>query len=297
MTLAPWLALFACLQDTPVFRGGTTLVRVDVEVRQGGEPVRGLQPEDFVLKDEGRVRPIRQFAAESAALDLVIAIDVSGSLRNAVDTLGRSAAEVMSKLAEGDRVALLTFAGDARVDLPLTADRAAAAAALERLLREPLRPGTSLYQAAAAAAAVVSVDGGRPAVLMITDNRSVEPRSREADAVRALLRGGASLNVLVIPTAGPQRLADGVRLPGLPSPEDLRRIASRTGGEVAEVDDLAAALPRWLDRIRMRYSLLFAPEPAGGKAFRRIGVELSAEARKRLGKGVAVRAREGYYPR
>ncbi|MBX9603971.1 MAG: VWA domain-containing protein [Bryobacteraceae bacterium] len=296
MTPAACIAVFACLQDTPVFRGGATLVRVDVEVRRGADPVRGLQPEDFLLKDEGRVRPIRHFAAESAALDLVLVMDVSGSLRNAVDTLARSAGEVLDKLAADDRVALLTFAGDVRVELPLTGDREAAAAALERLLREPLRPGTSLYQAAAAAGAVVSAEGGRPAVLMITDNRSVEPRSREAHAVRALLRAGASLNVLVIPTAGPQRLTDSVRLPGLPPPEDLRRIASRTGGEVAEVDDLAAALPRWLDRIRMRYSLLFTPEPAGDRAFRRIAVELSADARKRLGKGITLRAREGYYP-
>src|SRR5574338_482469 len=52
-------------EEVTVFRSDVSLVRVDVQVLdREHRPIGGLQARDFVLRDEGRVCPIRSFARE-----------------------------------------------------------------------------------------------------------------------------------------------------------------------------------------------------------------------------------------
>ena len=52
----------AAQTDEPVvFRSDVSLVRVDVQVLDGSRAVTGLRAEDFVLRENGREREIRNF--------------------------------------------------------------------------------------------------------------------------------------------------------------------------------------------------------------------------------------------
>src|SRR5687768_15461757 len=68
LALALATGLGAQQQTPPTFRTGVTLVTVDVSVLDGdGKPVPGLQPGDFEIKLNGKVRPVKLVTFVEAA--------------------------------------------------------------------------------------------------------------------------------------------------------------------------------------------------------------------------------------
>jgi len=64
LMLVPAISLPAQEQKPPVFKAGTEVVLVDFVVNDKSErPVRGLTAQDFVVKEDGKERPIVSFAA------------------------------------------------------------------------------------------------------------------------------------------------------------------------------------------------------------------------------------------
>jgi len=64
-------------QTSAVFRSSSTLVRVDVIVRdRDGNPVRGLSAADFVVTEDNRAQQITSFTFEEIATDVLPPVDV-----------------------------------------------------------------------------------------------------------------------------------------------------------------------------------------------------------------------------
>lgn len=64
--------LLAFEDDTLVFRSDVSLVRVDAQVvDRSGRAITGLQPEDFVLFENGQKREIRHFESEDMPVDVL----------------------------------------------------------------------------------------------------------------------------------------------------------------------------------------------------------------------------------
>jgi hypothetical protein len=186
-----------------VFRSDTTLVRVDIQVMQGGRPVTGLGPESFVLKEQGQVRRIMNFVAEEMPIDVVFLIDVSGSMRPHVERMADAARDAVPSMMKQDRVAIMVFDRMSRVRMPFRAT-GEARREFEHLLRtESFNGGTDVTRALLDAAQFVKRHGrkeARHAIVMLTDDQT-EFEADEPRVVRALTAADSVLSVLLVPNA------------------------------------------------------------------------------------------------
>lgn len=82
-----------------------------------------LQQSDFLVLEDGKPQEISFFAGESAPFDLVLLLDLSGSISEKLKLLRRSAKRFVEATRPMDRVAIVTFSDRPQVVSPLTLDR------------------------------------------------------------------------------------------------------------------------------------------------------------------------------
>src|SRR3954447_4240852 len=117
------LSLFAA-DENIVFKSDVALVRVDAQViDKSNRAITGLQVNDFVLFEEGKQQPIRNFAKEDMPIDVLLLLDVSGSMRPHVERLANAAHDALHVLGPYDRVAIMVFDRATRVRLPFKNNR------------------------------------------------------------------------------------------------------------------------------------------------------------------------------
>ena len=270
-------------------------------------PSPGLRAEDFVLREEGRPRDIRNFANEDMPVDVVLLLDVSGSMRSHVERIASAANQALRVLGPDDRVALMVFDRAARLRMPFRNSRSDVERGFESLLEdEDFNGGTDITRALLEAARYSGREGrreARRAIVIVTDDQTERDRD-EAAVSRALASADTVLSALIAPDAMRHRSIQSNPWPGSgplggplggiilgrrgPGPSISRtrsagteEIARRSGGDSMAVER-ASALEETLARIRQRYALHFyLGEDARPGEERNIDVQLTADARRR----------------
>ncbi len=85
------------------------LVYVTASVLDGKKYVKGLPKTAFRIFEDDRQQTISHFMAEGAPLDLVLAIDVSSSMTDAMPKLKAAVKEFLSAISPRDRVTVFGF--------------------------------------------------------------------------------------------------------------------------------------------------------------------------------------------
>jgi VWFA-related protein len=283
--------------DEPVvFRSDVSLVRIDAQVvDRDNRAITGLGPRDFVLREQGRLQPIRSVDAESLPLDLVLLLDVSASMRPHVERIASASHDAMRQLREQDRVAIMVFDRASRVRMDFRGSQSGIDRELERVLDyETFRGGTDITRAMFDAAEYVQGHGrkdSRKAIVIVTDDQTEFDRNVEG-VEHALVRADAVLSALIAPDAmqsqrnpngypggggstGPLGGPLGGIIFGSPRggrPRSGGQTSSRTqsagtaiiaresGGDSMPVSD-SYALQDTLARLRQRYALYFSLPP------------------------------------
>jgi VWFA-related protein len=313
--------LLASPEEPFVFRSDVALVRVDAQVvDRSNRPITGLTAQDFVLLENGKPQDIKNFAREEMPIDILMLIDVSGSMQSHVQTVAAASREALNVLGEDDRVAIMVFDRTTRVRLPFQKDRRQIENGLSGILhQESFNGGTDIDRGLQDAISYVSRQArrdARRAIVILTDDQS--ERGTDQDAVQ---RGLANANIVLSSLIAPDALGTGgwsrgggggwpsgggmggplggiifgrrgpyggSRYPGGGPTIGQRtqsagtpEISRRSGGESLRVDD-AGALESTLTRLRQRYAMHFSlPEGVKPGQERDIEVQLSAEARRR----------------
>ncbi|HEV8147952.1 MAG TPA: VWA domain-containing protein [Bryobacteraceae bacterium] len=293
------LATFARAQESAVFTTGVSLVHVDVEVVDGSRLLNGFTKDSFRILDNGVPQKILHFSQEEEPIDIILLFDVSGSMKPKLERVAVAAHAALAELRPGDRVAVMTFTGRARMLAHFTEDVAAVERTIEREVLQRARGGTRILASIDDAAKVFWQEPRtrrRRAVLIVTDNHGMVSGNAsnvvhnlwEADAILSGLEvrhGGETAALTVRKIMNPMALA-------LDS-ESMSKVAEQTGGDVLKGGDPGANFQEMIRRIRLRYSLYYAQPEAKPGTERKIKVTLADDEQRKHPQG-HVRARFGY---
>lgn len=244
-----------------------------------GRFVPGLQRGDFRLFEDGEAQEVASLATQEQPVELVVALDVSGSMAPNFDALKQTVNGFLKRLRERDVVTVAAFNTGLFVLAPRTAAPAAREAAVSRMRSWG---GTALYDAMIRACDLLKEPVGRKALVIFTDGDDVSSRG-SPEAARAALQA----NDVVLYVIGQARAAEDKHLR-----ERLETLAEETGGAAffgSKPSALNEHFEAVMENLTNQYVLSYVPRrPLGDGKWREIRVELSGRRHK-------VRSRQGYF--
>jgi Ca-activated chloride channel family protein len=258
----------------PTFRGGVDLVRLDVSVMHGGQPVRGLTAADFSIVDHGVTQRIESVTlGDDLPVSVMMALDVSGSVKGErLQHLVDAARGLVASLRPDDRAALVTFSRQIRTRVLLTHDHAALESALASLAGNG---ATAVRDAVWTALNLRPDDDSRAVVLLFTDGIDNASWLSTAQLLADVRRLGIVVHVVELAVYRNSFLAD---------------LSDAAGGRLWSATssrDLKAAFTRAIDEMRARYLVTFYPQDVAREGWHELKVTVKVRGE--------VRARPGYY--
>jgi Ca-activated chloride channel family protein len=245
-----------------------------------GEFVRGLPRDAFRVYEDDVLQPLSHFASEKIPLELVAAIDISGSMKRAMPQVKSAAGQFLQGLEEGHEVTVLAFNDNLFTLARRGTDPSARARVLDRLAAWG---STALYDAIVSGLEQLSRRPGRRAMVLFTDGDDKLSHATLELVIRRVESSDATLYMI-----GQGQAATNERLQQL-----LVRLAATSGGKAffeAEASALGPVFDDILEDLSNQYLLTYQPgEIVKDGRWRSIRVEVD-------GPGYQVRARQGYRP-
>jgi Ca-activated chloride channel homolog len=160
------------VDEGDVIRVDSQLVTLNMSVvdRNTRRGFQGLRREDFQLFEDGEQQNILQFDSSSAPFDLILLMDLSGSTKDVIKLIRAAALRFVDAARPADRIAVITFAGEANLVSGLTGDRALLHDRINTI--DTARGDTKLYDATAFAMSEVAKDAKksrRTAIILMSD--------------------------------------------------------------------------------------------------------------------------------
>lgn len=279
------------------------LVNLNVSVtNRAGIALANLKAEDFAITENNETQKIEFFQPTTAPFNLVLVLDLSGSIKDKLDVVKSAALRFVDILGPNDKIAVVTFTDEIRVVTQLTNDRDE----LKRRIRAVDRSqgGTAFYEAVwfSLMDTLRGTRGQRNAIVVMTDgvDSSLDRYNPMQTRVsfNQLARRLEESDVIVFPIYLDTEYEE-VFERGNSSSEayaiardQLERIAELTGGQAFKAEkfgDLSGVYKQVAAAIRTVYSVGYYPTNAERDGtFRRVRVAVNrADA--------AVRTRKGYY--
>ncbi|MGA9768688.1 MAG: VWA domain-containing protein [Blastocatellia bacterium] len=281
----------------------SALVNMNVTVtNRSGQALANLNKEDFELAENGEQQRIEFFQAQTAPFNLVLVLDLSGSIKDKLDVVKSAALRFVDVLGPQDKVAVVMFTHEIRVVSQLTADRNE----LKRRIKAIEKPegGTAFYETMwfTLADTLRGTRGQRNAIVVMTDGvdssldryNPAPTRVTFEQLARRLEEADAMIFPVYLDTEYEEVFERGNSSSEAYSiaRDQLERIAELTGGQLfkaEKVGDLSGVYKQVAAAIRTVYSVGYYPtNTERDGTFRRVRVNVNRS-------DAAVRTRRGYY--
>lgn len=245
----------------------TALVRVtDLKNRA----IDGLTAEDFEVTESGAKREVVGVTRSTAPFNLVLLLDVSGSVENYVNFIRKAARNFVETVEQTDRVSIVLFNEDVKVLSPFTTDKHKLSKSLDSF---DAGGGTAYYDALAYAVSdtLRPMKGERTAIVILTDGDDNRSFLAFDSLMGSIQESGALLYPLYVPSgliaaaaANPDADIDPVRRKymslSVKAEGEGERLARVSGGVYYPITDIAQIQRAYEDivvQLRTAYNVTF----------------------------------------
>lgn len=261
------------------------LMRVNASVTdRNGRAVGGMKENDFSVQEDGIERQVTNVTPANEPFNLVLLLDVSGSVEERIDFIRKAARDFLNTASPQDRISIVSFRDDIQVISDFSTNR--------RLLSQKLDEidaggATALYDALAYVLSepLKKLRGERTAIVVMSDgddNKSFVP-------FPALLDAFSESGALIYPLYVPSGLIPEASVPKAETTRDPlrsryltlttraeeegRKLAAVSGGvyyPVRRIEDLQKAYDDVVRQLRTAYTITYASNstPSGNRRVR-----------------------------
>jgi len=285
--------------DEDVIKLNTRLVNLNVKVTDhSGRNLPRLKREDFMVLEDGVEQEIAYFEPVDAPVNLVLLLDLSGSIGSKIELVKKAAIKFVEAMSPDDQMAVAYFTGRFRMISGFTTDRSA----LKDRIEHMKKPGgdTSFYDATWMAFDLLKqVKDDRKALVVLTDGVDSSEIPGEEGSDRTfdqVIERAAEEDVTVYPIYfdTEKEVVGGDYTPKIfaSARRKLEALADQTGGTYFKVyrgDDLNGVYDRVANELHTLYSLGYTPKDTRRDGqWRKIRVQMNRP-------GIVGRTRRGYY--
>jgi VWFA-related protein len=257
------------------------LMRFNASVTdRNGRAIPGMRESDFTVFENGVERRVTDVSPANEPFNLVLLLDVSGSIEERMDFIRKAARDFLRTASPQDRISIISFRDDIQIISDFTTDRAFLSRKLDEI---DAGGGTALYDALGyiLAEPMKRIRGARTAVVIMSDgddNKSFLPFPA---ILEALAESGALIYPLYVPSGlipegsvpKPEITIDPLRTRYLTlttrAEEEGRRLAAASGGvyyPIRRLDDLQKAYNDVVLQLRSAYTITYTSNSVSSSA-------------------------------
>ncbi len=274
VTMEPRFAAKTKREENPDAAVKTAVVRVtDLKNRA----IDGLTANDFEVIENGTAREIVSVTRSTAPFNLVLLLDVSGSVENYVNFIRKAARSFVDTVGTEDRVSITIFNEDVKRLAPFTTDKENLSKSLDTF---DAGGGTAYYDALAYTIAdtLRPLKGERTAIVILTDGDDNRSFLSFESLMGSIQESGALIYPLYVPSGLIAMSATGADIDPLrkkymsltaKSEGEGDRLARVSGGvyySITQIGDIQKAYDDIVLQLRSAYNIKFRSDIAGGNS-------------------------------
>src|ERR1700752_369852 len=249
------------------------LMRFNASVTdRNGRAIGGMRESDFTVWENGIERRVTNVAPANEPFNLVLLLDVSGSIQERMDFIRKAARDFLRTTSPQDKISIISFRDDIQVISDFSTDRAMLSRKLDEI---DAGGGTALYDALGYVLSeqIRRLRGERTAIVVMSDgddNKSFLPFPA---ILEALSESGALVYPLYVPSGlipessvpRPEVTIDPLRTRYLTlttrADDEGRKLAQASGGmyyPIKRLEDLQKAYDEVVAQLRSAYTITYA---------------------------------------
>lgn len=267
------------------------LMRVNASVTdRNGRAIPGMRNTDFAVYEDGAERKIVEVTPATEPFNLVLLLDVSGSVEERIDFIRKAARDFLDTASPQDRISIISFHDDIKVVSNFSTDRRELSKKLDEI---DAGGATALWDALGYTLVhtLKPLRGERTAVVILSDgddNKSFVPFPA---ILEATIESGALIYPLYVPSGlipessvpRPSITVDPMRTRYLTitsrAAEEGQKLAAASGGvfyPIKRLEDLQKAYDDVVAQMRTAYTITYT-SGTDGKSHRRIRVRANRD--------------------